>query len=365
MLTERVEDIQKTTPATLLIVEDDHDIQAVLEQLLGLAGYNTVSVASGNEAREFLRDRTVDLVLLDVMLPDVSGYDLCEELRQEGSARTPIVMLTALAQQQNIVQGLRAGADDYIRKPFLPDELILRIQRLIERQKELASTEHEADHLRTMLDHIEQQLQASQNETAVEATLRRDLLHNVTTHMQALSGIAEATVRKLSPSPERDAVQQLKSRIRGAALVYEIAEAMQHDPVEVGGVIQTITMALKSMYRPWKRIQINISAPSEPIALPLTIASPLAMIVNEAVTNCFKHAFPDNRFGKIDVGYGIHDDVFTLTITDDGVGFDIEETAVEHGRPTVLQLVEAMQGKADWSSGSSGTRLEIAIPIAL
>ena len=347
--------------ATLLVVEDDPDIQSALQHLFMMAGYQVRITSSGTEAIELLQREHVDLIVLDLMLPDTSGYEVCEHVRQSEIAPTPIVMLTALTQQRNVLKGLEAGADDYIKKPFVPDELLLRVRRLLQRQDELRSVEHEAIRLRNMLALTQRQLESSQNEMTIEATLRREFLHNVTTHMQALSGIVEAAVRKISPGPEREIVQQLKSRVRSAALVYEISESLQEDPVEIGNLIRTIASALKSVYRPWRRVILNVGG--DPLNLPLAIASPLAMIVNELVTNCFKHAFPDNRFGKVEIQYAVQDGTFTLAIVDDGIGFDVAQSAPGRGRMTVCQLAEAVGGSVEWQSSDTGTRSLLAIPL--
>lgn len=346
-------------PATLLVVEDDPDIQSALQHLFALAGYQTLVTPSGTTAIELLEREHVDLIVLDLMLPDTSGYEVCEYVRQSEIAPTPIVMLTALTQQKHVLQGLKAGADDYVKKPFVPDELLLRVRRLLQRQDELRSVEHEAIRLRDILALTQRQLEVSQNETTIEATLRREFLHNVTTHMQALSGIVEAAVRKISPGPE--IVQQLKSRVRSAALVYEISEALQDDPVEIGNLVRTIASAIKSVYRPWRRVMLNVEG--KPLNLSLTIASPLAMIVNELVTNCFKHAFPDNRFGKVEIRYSVQDDAFNLEIADDGVGFDVAQTAPGRGRMTVSQLAQSLGGHVEWQSGDTGTRSRLSIPL--
>lgn len=347
--------------ATLLVVEDDPDIQTALQHLFVMAGYQVLLTSSGTAAIELLQREHVDLIVLDLMLPDTNGYKVCEYVRHSEIAPTPIVMLTALTQQRSVLQGLEAGADDYIKKPFAPDELLLRIRRLLQRQDELRSAEHEAIHLRDMLALMQRQLEVSQNETTIETTLRREVLHNVSTHMQALSGIVEAAVRKISPGPEREIVQQLKSRVRSAALVYEISEALQDDPVEIGNLVRTIASALKNVYRPWRRVMLNITG--EPLNLPLAIASPLAMIVNELTTNCFKHAFPDNRFGKVEIRYAVQDGTFTLEINDDGIGFDVAQAAPGRGRMTVYQLAQSLGGSVEWESSASGTHSRLSIPL--
>lgn len=347
--------------ATLLVVEDDPDIRSMLQSMFGSVGYTVFTASSGEEAADVLHQEPVDLVVLDVLLPDQNGYEVCEQIRLNGGSSLPIVMLTALTQPRNVAMGLQAGADDYVKKPFAPEELLLRVQRLLQRHDQLRAVEDEVTHLRDLLELTQLQLNASNSEVAVETTLRREFLHNVTTHMQALSGIVDAAIRKLPPSPEREVVQQLRGRVRGAALVYEISAALQSDPVEVGSLIRTIAGALKSMYRPWRRVMLTVEG--DALHVPLTIASPLAMIVNELVTNCFKHAFPDNRFGKITIRYGVKRSNFDLSVEDDGVGFDPDRATDRRGRASVIQLAESLHGSAGWQSSPSGTTVRLSIPL--
>lgn len=348
--------------ARLLIVEDDTEIQAMLHALFSLANYDVEVVDSGKAALHQLNDHPIDLLVLDVMLPDMNGYEICTKVRASRNAQIPIVMLTALGQQAQVTQGLESGADDYMKKPFAPEELLLRVNRLLQRQEQVRSAEQELALLRDTLVLTQRQLTDARSETSVEATLRQEFVHNVTLHMQALVGIAEAAVRRVPPGPEREVLQQLRSRIQGAALVYETSAALQNDPVEIGHVLRSVASALKNMYRPWKRILLNVSGP--PMELPLKLASPVAMIINELVTNCFKHGFPNNRFGKIDVEYAATPTEWTLHVSDDGVGFDVANTHSGKGGATIVHLLQQLSGRVTWESSSEGTRVHVTIPLS-
>lgn len=109
----------------ILIVEDDEDISMIEEAYLQSAGLNTRIIKNGNEVIDVLKQEKFDLILLDIMLPGKSGYDICREVRDE--LDIPIIMVTAKTQSVDKIRGLGIGADDYIVKPFDPAELVARV----------------------------------------------------------------------------------------------------------------------------------------------------------------------------------------------------------------------------------------------
>lgn len=120
--------------AKILIVEDDPDLQAVLEYNLKQAGHDPSSALTGGEGLRLARGGRPDLVLLDVMLPDIQGTDVCRVLKGDpGTRDVPIVMLTARGEEIDRVVGLELGAEDYVVKPFSVRELLLRIQAVMRR----------------------------------------------------------------------------------------------------------------------------------------------------------------------------------------------------------------------------------------
>ena len=116
----------------ILIVEDEPDIALALEDDLRAEGYDVAVAADGETGSRRARDESWDLLLLDVMLPRKDGFEVCREVRRAG-VRTPIIFLTARAQEAEKVLGLEMGADDYVTKPFSPRELRARIKTVLRR----------------------------------------------------------------------------------------------------------------------------------------------------------------------------------------------------------------------------------------
>ncbi|MEC7653024.1 MAG: response regulator, partial [Cyanobacteriota bacterium] len=119
------------TKETILVVDDEASIRRILETRLSMIGYNVVTACDGTEALELFPTCTPDLVVLDVMMPKLDGYGVCQELRKESDV--PIVMLTALGDVADRITGLELGADDYVVKPFSPKELEARIRCVLRR----------------------------------------------------------------------------------------------------------------------------------------------------------------------------------------------------------------------------------------
>lgn len=121
--------------ANILLVEDEPGIQELLKLNLGQAGHRVTTAADAEDALKYLKSTLPDVILLDWMLPGMSGIDLCKRLRADNRYQpVPIIMLTARGEERDKVTGLDTGADDYITKPFSPRELVSRIRAVLRRR---------------------------------------------------------------------------------------------------------------------------------------------------------------------------------------------------------------------------------------
>ncbi|MBO6228316.1 MAG: phosphate regulon transcriptional regulator PhoB, partial [Shewanella sp.] len=122
------------TSKTVLIVDDEAAIREMIAVALQMAGYRCLEAENAQAAHAIVVDHQPDIILLDWMMPDVSGIELARRLKRETAyADIPIIMLTARSEEDNKIQGLEAGADDYITKPFSPRELIARLKAVLRR----------------------------------------------------------------------------------------------------------------------------------------------------------------------------------------------------------------------------------------
>jgi two-component system, OmpR family, alkaline phosphatase synthesis response regulator PhoP len=121
-------------PTRILVVEDDPDIAQLVERYLVKGGFTVEGAANGREALQAIATKPPDLIVLDLMLPHVDGLEICRRLRaDEHTAAVPVIMLTARAEESERIVGLELGADDYLAKPFSPNELVARVRALLRR----------------------------------------------------------------------------------------------------------------------------------------------------------------------------------------------------------------------------------------
>ena len=200
----------------ILVIEDEPDIRRNLEYNLGREGFKASSVGSLDEAGKKLESKKFDLILLDLMLPDGSGLDLCKKIKSNSETEaTPIIILTAKDDEVDKVVGFELGADDYVTKPFSVRELILRVKAILKRSdtktKEVVEVERQFGDLKIDVDshevHVDSQLIEL---TALEFRLLKELVDKrgrVQSRDQLLSEVwgynAEVTTRTVDTHIKR------------------------------------------------------------------------------------------------------------------------------------------------------------------
>jgi DNA-binding response OmpR family regulator len=123
------------TKTLVLVADDEEDIRALVAFRLERAGYEVITAADGEEALTLATTRLPDLVVLDMMMPKATGLEVTRSLRElDETKEIPVILLTARAQEADVARGFEAGADDYVKKPFSPQDLQLRVQALLERR---------------------------------------------------------------------------------------------------------------------------------------------------------------------------------------------------------------------------------------
>jgi two-component system phosphate regulon response regulator PhoB len=134
--------------ARILVVEDEPDISALVAYHLARESYRVRTAASGVEAIQALEAETPDLIVLDLMLPGMSGQEVLREIRRRSELSVPVIVLTARKEESDRVEGLQLGADDYMTKPFSPQELVLRVGAVLRRVQQAPPLERGGKMLR-------------------------------------------------------------------------------------------------------------------------------------------------------------------------------------------------------------------------
>jgi DNA-binding response OmpR family regulator len=133
--------MERMSDSTILVVEDEPSLREVVSLYLKRAGFNVATAGDGKMALDWLEHEPVDLVVLDLMLPKVDGFEITRRLRARGD--TPIIMLTARREESERIAGLELGADDYVVKPFSPQELVSRVRAVLRRSRKEPATQRE------------------------------------------------------------------------------------------------------------------------------------------------------------------------------------------------------------------------------
>ncbi|WP_280771462.1 response regulator transcription factor [Salipaludibacillus daqingensis] len=131
----------------ILIVDDEQEMRTLLKLCLSEKNYHVSEATNGIEAIEAINNHNISIVILDIMMPEIDGFELLKMLRQELDRKTPVILLSALGDTERVVQGLQLGADDYIVKPFEPRELTARIESVL-RRSQLQKTADQSFHLK-------------------------------------------------------------------------------------------------------------------------------------------------------------------------------------------------------------------------
>jgi len=210
--------------AKILVVEDEQDLQRVLDYNLKQAGHEPIAAMRGKDALESARTRKPDVILLDLMLPDLPGTEICRTLKSDPATRPiPVIMLTAKGEEIDRVVGFELGADDYVVKPFSVRELLLRIQAVLRRGAPESGAEPEgrvefgcltfdrAAH-RVWVDEQEVELTALEFKLLVTLWDRRDRVQSRSTLLDDVWGIsADITTRTVDTH-----VKRLREKLAGA-----------------------------------------------------------------------------------------------------------------------------------------------------
>lgn len=356
-----------TAQPTVLVVEDDPGTRMALEALLSQDHYRVVLTATGEQGLERALELRPDVVLLDVMLPGMDGFEVCRRIRADATlAEVPVVMLTGLDDQASLLEGIQAGADLFLSKPFHKEELRARLRTVthLNRYRKLLEERQRAESAQR---HLSARLLEAQDQERRQ--LGRELHDSAGQRLAALS-INLQLLQKRLPDLDPEAAQLLKESAEIVASCSEEIRTMSyllHPPLldEMG-----LCSALRWLVDGFNRrsgLSISLEIPEGRPRFPAPLELAIFRAVQEGLTNVRRHS----GSATAQVRLAETADALQLEITDQGVGIPAEViAALQAGRGSagvglagMRERVQQLGGTLDLSADEDGTRLLVRLPL--
>jgi len=290
----------------ILIVEDTEDTVELLRYNLQKEGYKTVTAQNGEEAITALQTHNPDLMLLDIMLPGLNGWEICTALRSRG-IKIPIVMLTAMSTKDDQIKGLTIGADDYLPKPFSVKELILRVKKLLEKEKTIKTLKTREKDGTESLGY---------------------LIHELKNSLQVIGGFSKFAMEKGDNSKYlyyvNSSAMHMDSLLNDVFLLSRLEKGEGLSPIEKVDITKQLDWAINA---------VSADTVSKEIDIHLTNSSPCvvngnSIAIRQILLNLLSNAIKYNRKqGKIWVLTDETDDRIEVSIKDTGYGIPEEEVS--------------------------------------
>jgi signal transduction histidine kinase len=344
----------------ILVVDDDPDLRTALTEVLRMAGHDVAGACDGPSALRELAAHPFDVVLLDVMMPGMSGLEVLRALRaDEAYDDMPIIMVTALSDVRDRVSGLEAGADDYLGKPFDASELLARVSAAL-RQRRLMVALADARHTATRLNR-----ELVRNEEDLRAEVSADIHDTILQTLVALRlWLEEAADDPDVPAGSTARAEALLADVdQSIATGRKLIRGLRPTTIACGGLPQLIDTEVHAL-TDRSGIETDVRVPERLDGLSSEAETMLFRIVREAVVNALRHADAD----ELDVVLEASDGHVVATVHDDGRGFDAASVsrrgvAGHFGIPGMLVRAESAGGTVDVSSAPGlGTTVTIDLP---
>lgn len=345
-------------PAVILIVEDDPGTGQLLSDFLSSEGYDVRWTHDPEEAITLVEQSVPDLVLLDVMLPPSNGYDVCRRIKAVQGLFTPVILLTGRNSVKDKIRGFEAGGDDYVVKPFINDELLIRVRSMIR----IRMMEREQMRLSSELAHMAETnaslYEKARDDADIKAALLQELNHRVRNNLAAISGFLEMELSRAEPGSAQDVLQRATARVRSMAIVHDVLAAHENQLAPFRDVADRLARTIQPFYDP--HMQATVTVTGDALLIPPEQVSPLAMVLNELLTNSFRHAFLPGHTGSIEVTLQEKARTYQMVVADTGIGLrsDQETAGRRSGQQVVRRIVGSyLKGTCNWISDNGTTAI--------
>lgn len=334
---------------TILIVDDDPLNLDVLNDFLNREGFRVSVALSGKEALDRVTHLKPDIIILDVMMPGMSGFEVCRRLKEDKTTKDiPVIFMTVLSETIDKVKGFELGAVDFVSKPVQVEEVAARLNTHLTLRR-----------LRKDLEEKNLRLKAALSEKEV---LLKEIHHRVKNNLQIINSLINMQLRKTGNPETATVLEDVKNRVNSITLIHEkLYKSENLSGIDFCEYISTLTKQLLMTYQ-GRTANTRLNLDISDICLEIDQAIPCALIINELATNAMKHAFPKGRQGRVTValktsGTG----KLRLTVADNGIGlpadFDVDNLETL-GIQIIKALVTQLRGVLQ-VNGSKGTTFTI------
>lgn len=335
---------KETRKAKILIVDDTVSTASMVRVALENAGYDIFVATNGKKAIELAGLVKPDLVLLDILMAGVDGYETCYLLKSKKELKTiPVIFMSSLTETFDKVKSFKVGAVDYITKPIENEELLSRVNthitisqlqnKLIELNTNLEEKILErTDELKNSNAQLQQEIEERKAALKQKDLLLKELYHRTKNNMEIICGLLTLQSSFTKDNILEAILRKFNDRIRSMALVHEkLYQSEDLSNISLQSYLFDLINYLKTSYNNERNdISLILNIMDTPVSIETAI--PCGIIVNELITNSLKHAFDNKKHGKIEVNVNFTaEDEIVLLISDNGVGlsedFNFENTS--------------------------------------
>lgn len=319
---------------TILVIDDETITRTTLAALLERPNYHVVMAEDGIQGLEIAKQIDPDVILLDIMMPHMNGYDVCKRIREDpGIKAVPIIMITALDDREARLNGLSAGADDFLSKPFDSMELKIRLhtlrhtdryRQLVDERKKLDKALAELSEMNVQLRNISQQvLEAQENERRRVAVELHDEIGQSLTGLKLMLERGQSNPGSIL-SESRAVINELMQRVR------EMSLNLRPTALDDLGLFAALDDLFKRFTNQTKiKVRTNVN-PLDEQRFNRTVETTVFRVIQEALTNIARHA----KAGEAEVFFKVSPSSLNVRIADSGKGFDMD--AIKTSRSTGL-----------------------------
>lgn len=354
---------------TILAIDDDPRNLGLLSELLKDRNVTLLVAEDGESGLERTRYARPDLILLDVLLSGTNGFETCRRLKLEETTKDiPVIFMTALGDIEYKVKGFECGGIDYITKPFQREEVLARVEVHL-KARALAESLQEANASlgRRVEERTAELARANRilkSDIEEKNELLREVHHRVMNNLQVMASLLDMSLRSVADPASRTLYEDLAGRLRAISEVHEqIYNTEDYSSIDIGEYVGKLADILRQGCR-GASTEPDVTIKADPIQLGLEQAVPLGILVNEILTNCFRHAFPENlpRRGAVSVELrSLPGSVIELTISDNGIGLAGESEQPARMGLTLISLMQQQLGAELELTREEGTSYRIRL----